>query len=55
VNEVLDLFEGLFLLSIDEATQEARLVAHDQMHPPGRSEAARQEFRDGRVLFEAHR
>lgn len=53
VDEVLDLFEGLFLLSIDEATQEARLVAHDQMHPPGRSEAARQEIRDGRILFEA--
>jgi hypothetical protein len=53
-DELLDLFDRVFLLRIDEPTQEARLMAHDALHPPGRSEAGRQEIRDGRPLFEAH-
>jgi len=52
-DELLDLFDRVFLLRIDEPTQEARLLAHDALHPPGRSEAGRQEIRDGRTVFEA--
>jgi hypothetical protein len=51
--ELLDLFDRVFLLRIDEPTQEARLKAHDALHPPGRSQAGRQEIRDGRAVFEA--
>jgi hypothetical protein len=50
--ELLDLFDRVFLLQIDAPTQEARLAAHDAAHPPGRSEAGRQEIRDGRPVFE---
>lgn len=52
-HQLLDLFDGLFLLQIDGPTQEARLVAHDALNPPGRSEAGRQEIRAGRAAFEA--
>jgi hypothetical protein len=52
-DELLDLFDRVFLLQIDEPTQEARLLAHDASHPPGRSEAGRQEIRAGRAVFEA--
>ena len=52
-DELLDLFDHVFLLHIDWPTQEARLAAHDVLHPPGRSEAGRQEIRDGRTVFEA--
>src|SRR5579875_887007 len=52
-HELLDLFDRVFLLRIDGPTQEARLVAHDALHPPGRSEAGRQEIRAGRPVFEA--
>lgn len=52
-DELLDLFDGVFLVQIDGPTQEARLVAHDDLNPPGRSEASRQEIRDGRAVFEA--
>ena len=50
---VLNLFERLFLLQIDEATQEARLVAHDSDNPPGRGDAGREQIRDGRATFQA--
>ena len=53
-DELLSLFERVFLLRIDDTTQEARLAAHDALHPPGRSEAGRQEIREGRARFEAH-
>jgi hypothetical protein len=53
VDQVVDLFDAVFLIHIDETTQEARLVAHDAANPPGRSEAGRQEIRDGRATFEA--
>ena len=52
-DKLLDLFDRVFLLRIDGPAQEARLVAHDALHPPGRSEAGRQEIRDGRTVFEA--
>jgi hypothetical protein len=51
-SELADLFDRVFLLQIDAPTQEARLAAHDAAHPPGRSEAGRQEIRDGRPVFE---
>ena len=53
LDDVLDLFEGVFLLRIDDATQEARLRAHDALNPPGRSETGREEIRSGRPVFEA--
>lgn len=52
-DELLGLFDRVLLLRIDARTQEARLAAHDAARPPGRSEAARQEIRQGRVMFEA--
>ena len=52
-DQLLGLFDRVFLLHIDEATQEARLDAHDALHPPGRGEAGRREIRDGRAVFEA--
>jgi hypothetical protein len=52
-DQLFDLFGRVFLLQIDGPTQEDRLVAHDARHPPGRSEAGRQEIRDGRTTFEA--
>jgi hypothetical protein len=52
-DELLELFDRVFLLRIDGPTQEARLVAHDVLHPPGRSEAGRREIRAGRAVFEA--
>ena len=51
-DELLDLFDRVFLLRIDARTQEARLAAHNALHPPGRSEAGRQEIRQGRSVFE---
>jgi hypothetical protein len=53
IDHVLDLFDRLFLLRIDADTQEERLLAYDTGHPPGRSEAGRQQIRDGRPVFEA--
>jgi hypothetical protein len=51
-DKMLDLFGLVFLLRIDEATQEARLAAHDALHPPGRGQAGREEIRQGRAMFE---
>ena len=53
IGQVLDLFDRLFLLRIDADTQEERLLAHDTSHSPGRTEAGRQQIRDGRPVFEA--
>ena len=53
IDQVIDLFDRLFLLRIDAATQEERLLAYDTGYPPGRSEAGRQQIRDGRPVFEA--
>ena len=52
-DELRDLFDRVFLLHIDEPTQEARLLAHDAVNPSGRSKAGRREIRDGRAVFEA--
>ncbi len=52
-DQLLDLFDRVFLLQIDGRTQEGRLAAHDAHNPPGRSEAGRQQIRDGRAVFEA--
>jgi hypothetical protein len=52
-DELLDLFDRFFLLQIDGPTQDARLAAYEPGNPPGRSEAGRQEIRDGRAVFEA--
>ena len=51
-HELLDLFTNVFLLRIDDPTQEDRLVAHDRAYPPGRNEAGRQQIREGRPAFE---
>lgn len=51
-DELLDLFDRVFLLHIDGPTQEARLAAHDVLNPPGRSQAVRQQIRDGRAVFQ---
>jgi hypothetical protein len=53
IDQVLDLFDRLFLLRIDADTQEKRLLSYDNSHPPGRTEAGRQQIRDGRPIFEA--
>ena len=53
IHQVVDLFERIFVLRIDADTQEQRLLAHDKGNPPGRSEAGRQQIRDGRPAFEA--
>jgi hypothetical protein len=53
-DDLLGLFDRVFLLQIDGLTQEARLDTHDALHPPGRTEAGRQEIRAGRAVFEAH-
>ena len=53
LDQLLDLFDGVFLLQIDERTQDDRLAAHDTVHPPGRSEAGRQEIWEGRAVFQA--
>jgi hypothetical protein len=51
-DQLLDLFDAVFLLRMDAVTQEERLAAHDVAHPPGRSDAGRQEIRAGRAVFE---
>ena len=53
LDQVVDLFDRIVLLRIEAETQEARLVAHDAVNPASRSEAGRQEIRDGRPVFEA--
>jgi hypothetical protein len=45
LDQFLEMFERVFLLRIDEGTQEARLVANDTESPPGRNEAERDQIR----------
>ncbi|HEY2640466.1 MAG TPA: hypothetical protein VGI66_11375 [Streptosporangiaceae bacterium] len=52
-DQLLDLFDRVFLLRIDGPTQQARLAAYDALHPQSRSEAGRQEIRDGRIAFDS--
>jgi hypothetical protein len=49
-----EMFYSVFLLRIDEGTQEARLLAHDTENPPGRNDAERDQIRKGRAKFEVH-
>jgi hypothetical protein len=51
--EVVHLFDQVFLLRIEATTQESRLVDYDMANPPGRSDAGRQQIREGRAIFEA--
>src|SRR3954453_14503984 len=53
IDRFVDVFRRIVLLRIDAVTQEERLLAHDRAHPPGRSEAGRQQIRDGRAVFDA--
>jgi adenylate kinase family enzyme len=53
IDQVLDLFNCLFLLRIDAHTQEDRLLAYDISDRLGRNEAGKQQIRDGRLVFEA--
>ncbi len=50
-DQMLDLFEQVFLLRIDEDTQIARLA---RATSPLRTEAVRRQIREGRPVFEAH-
>ena len=50
-DQMLDLFEQVFLLRIDEDTQIARLA---RATSPLRTEAVRRQIREGRAVFEAH-
>jgi hypothetical protein len=52
-DDLLDLFDRVFLLRIDGPTQDDRLRAYDRLHL-ARTEAGRQEIRAGRVVFEEH-
>jgi hypothetical protein len=53
IHQVVDLFDRIFLLRIDADAQEQRLLAYDAENPPGRTEAGRQQIREGRPIFEA--
>ena len=53
IDQFLGIFERIFLIQIDAATREARLMADDAANPPGRGVAGRQEIRDGRTVFES--
>src|SRR5260370_23883965 len=52
IDQVLDLFDRLFLIRIDAETQEERLLAYDTGHPPGRTEGGRRQIRDDRPFLE---
>lgn len=51
--EMLDLFEQVFLLAIDEDTQLARLALPGQTASPDRTEAIRKQITDGRLAFQS--
>jgi hypothetical protein len=51
--EMLDLFEQVFLLLIDDETQMVRLASPARMTSPIRTEAIKQQIRDGRPAFQA--
>jgi hypothetical protein len=52
-SDMLALFQGVFLLVIDEETQNARLEDPSDSTSPGRTEAAKQQIREGRLAFQA--
>jgi adenylate kinase family enzyme len=51
--EILDLFDKVFLLVIDEDTQLARLARPSSTTSPDRTDAMKQQIRDGRPIFQA--
>ena len=54
--EMLDLFDAVFLLSLDHATQLARLDTHTDAHTDAsRSEVLRAQILDGRPVFQRKR
>lgn len=52
-DQMLDLFEKVFLLVIDADTQIARLAGPAQATSPVRTEAIRRQIREGRHVFQA--
>lgn len=54
IDQLVGVFHRVVLLRIDAATQEQRLVAHDAANPPGRSDAGRQQIREGLAVFETN-
>ena len=52
-DQMLDLFEKVFLLVIDAGTQIARLAGPAQPTSPVRTEAMRRQIREGRHVFQA--
>ena len=52
-SDMLALFQGVFLLLIDEETQNARLEDSTDSTSPGRTEAVKQQIREGRLAFQA--
>jgi hypothetical protein len=51
--EMLDLFEQVFLLAIDEDTQLARLALPSQTASPDRTAAIKKQITDGRLAFQS--
>ncbi|HEY1484841.1 MAG TPA: hypothetical protein VGF84_01985 [Micromonosporaceae bacterium] len=51
--DLLDVFDQVFLLVIDEDTQNARLERSGRRASPERTEAMKQQIRDGRPIFHA--
>ena len=52
-NEMLDLFEQVFLLALDEDTQLARLALPSQTASPDRTDAIKKQIKDGRPVFQS--
>jgi adenylate kinase family enzyme len=51
--EMLDLFDKVFLLVIDEDAQNVRLGRPSRTMSPDRTDAMKQQIRDGRPIFQA--
>jgi adenylate kinase family enzyme len=51
--EMLDLFEQVFLLAIDEDTQLVRLALPSRTASPDRADAIKKQIRDGRLVFQS--
>ena len=52
-DQMLDLFEKVFLLVIDAGTQIARLAGPAHATSPVRTEAMKRQIREGRPVFQA--
>jgi shikimate kinase len=52
-DQMLDLFEKVFLLMIDAGTQISRLAGPAQATSPVRTEAMKRQIREGRPVFQA--